>query len=89
MAWQLSELSREEDARRQKCTIEVGTKFLSDNFTLAIYSWAVKRLRVNGANLRWVKSQRDFHSGVFLVEGKESFVAFKLPMGGATLVVDR
>jgi len=98
MARQLSELSVEEDASGQKCTIRVTTKFPTDNFTLAIRDWAAQRVQMNGdpapressgTDLRQVKSRRDFRSGTFLVEGKETFVAFNLAMGGTTLMVSR
>jgi len=46
-------------------------------------------VQVNGTNLRQVKSRRDFRSGVFLVEGKDTFVAFNLAMGVATVIVSR
>jgi hypothetical protein len=97
MARQLSELRVQEDASEKECTIHVTTRFPTDNFTLTIHDWTAKRVqvyppyvgRVNGEDLPHVKSRRDFHSGAFLVEGKETFVAFKLPMGGATLIVGR
>jgi len=89
MARQLSELRAEEDANRQECTIRITTKFPTDNFTVAIHDWTANRVQMNGTDLRQVKSRRDFHRGAFLVEKKETFVAFKLAMGGATLVVNR
>ena len=51
MARELSELSMEEDGRRQTCTIEVGTKFPTDNFTLAIRNWAARRMQINVTDL--------------------------------------
>jgi len=89
MARELSELSMKEDARRQTCTIEVTTKFPTDNFTLAIRNWAARRVQINGADLRQVMSRRDFRSEVFLVEGKNTFVAFDLAMRGAKLIVSQ
>lgn len=89
MARELSELWVEEDASRRECTIHVTTKFPTDNFTLAIRDRAAQRVQMNGTDLRQVKTRRDFRSGVFLVEGRETFVAFKLAMRGATLTVGR
>ncbi len=89
MARQLSELQVQEDASEKECTIRVTTKFPTDKFTLTIHEWTAKGVQLNGADLRQVKSRRDFRSGAFLVEGKETFAAFKLPMGGATLMVGR
>jgi hypothetical protein len=89
MARQLSELSLQEDDSRQKCTIQVETKFPTDNFTLAIHDWAAKRVQMNGTDLRRVKSQRDLRSGMFRVEGKDTFMAFNLAMGSTKLTVSR
>jgi hypothetical protein len=97
MARQLSELRVQEDASEKECTIHVTTRFPTDNFTLTIHDWTANRVqvyppyvgRVNGEDLPQVKSRRDFRSGAFLVEGNETFVAFKLPLGGATLIVGR
>jgi hypothetical protein len=89
MARELSELSMEEDATRQTCTIEVTTRFPADNFTLAIHNRTARRVQINGTDLREVMSRRDFRSGVFLVEGKNTFVAFDLAMRGAKLMVSR
>ena len=36
-----------------------------------------------------VNSQRDFRSERFLVEGKQTFIAFNLEIGGATLMISR
>jgi len=89
MARELSELRVEEDTKGHQCTIHATTKFPADNFTLAIHDWAAHRVQMNGTDLRRVKSQRDFRSGAFLVEDKETFAAFKLAMGDTTLVVGR
>ena len=89
MARQLSELSLQEDVGRQKCTIHVKTKFPTDNFTLAVPDWAAKRVQMNGTDLHQVKSRRDLRSGMFIVEGKDTFVAFKLATGSTTLTVSR
>ena len=89
MARELSELWVEEDVSGQKCTIQVRTKFPTYNFTLAVRDWAAQRVQMNGRDLHKVNSRRDFRSGSFLVESKETFVAFKLEMGSTTLVVSR
>ena len=89
MARELSELLVKEDAGGQKCTIQVRTKFPTDNFTLAVPGWAARRVQMNGRDLRKVNSRRDFRDGTFLVENKKMFVAFKLEKGSTTLVVSR
>lgn len=89
MARQLSELRVQEDAKGQQCIIRITTKYPTDNFTLKVHDWAAHRARVNGTDLRQVKSQRDFRSGVFLVEGKETCVAFDLPIGETIVTVSR
>ncbi|UCF16959.1 MAG: hypothetical protein JSW59_05760, partial [Phycisphaerales bacterium] len=89
MARELSELGVEEDASGKECTIGITTRFPTDNFTLAIHDWAAVRVQVNGTDLPQVKSRRDFRSGVFLVEDRDTFVAFKLATGDTTLMVSR
>ena len=89
MARELSELSVEDDAGGQKCTIQVRTKFPTENFTLAMRDWAARRVQVNGRDLRKATSRRDFRSERFLVEGKETFIAFNLEIGGVTVVISR
>jgi hypothetical protein len=81
MARELSELS----VNGGECRI--GTRFPTDNFTLAIHDGAAKRVRVNETGLRQVRSQRDFRSGTFLVTDKETFAAFDLKAGDTTLSV--
>jgi hypothetical protein len=81
MARELSDLSM----NGPECRI--GTKFPTDNFTVAIRDTAGKRVQVNGADLREVKSRRDFRSGTFLVNGKETFVAFDLKTGDTMLSI--
>jgi hypothetical protein len=87
MARQLSELSVQDSADGSSRTIRVTTQFPADNFTLALHDCLAKRLQVNGADLREVKSQRDFRSGTFLAAGKETFAAFDLAAGDTTLSV--
>jgi hypothetical protein len=89
MARELSELSLQEDAGGQKCTIRVTTKFPTDNFTLVIHNRTAKRVQMNGTDLRQAKSQRDLRSGMFLVEGKDTFIAFNLAAGSTTLTASR
>lgn len=89
MARELSELGVEEDGNGQKCTIQVRTKFPTDNFTLVMRDWAARRVQMNGRDLRKVNSRRDFRSGTFLVEDKETFIAFNLEIGAATLMIGR
>ena len=89
MARQLSELRVEENSSKNECTIRVATKFPTNNFTLAIHDWAAQHVQIDGRDLPQVKSRRDFRSGAFVVQGNETFVAFNLPMGGATLTIGR
>jgi len=89
MARQLSQLQAEEGADKKTCTISVRTKFPTDNFTVSVRDWSAQRVQINGIDLRQVKSRRDFRSGAFLVDGKNTFVAFKLVAGSTTLAVSR
>ncbi|OHB64295.1 MAG: hypothetical protein A2Y77_05550 [Planctomycetes bacterium RBG_13_62_9] len=81
MARELSELQAEGSEYRVK------TQFPTENFTLAIHDSVARRVRVNGTDLRQVKSQRDFRSGTFLTTDKETFVAFHLKPGDTTLSI--
>jgi hypothetical protein len=89
MARELSEQWVEEDAKHQECTIQVRTKFPTDNFTLKLHDWTAQRVQINGKDLHQVMSRRDFRSGVFLADGRDTFVAFNLAISGATLIVSR
>jgi hypothetical protein len=87
MARELSDLSVRDDAGGSGCTVQVTTQFPTDQFTLAVRPSAARRVQVNGADLRRVKTQRDFRSGTFLAMGQETFLAFDLQAGETTLSV--
>jgi len=72
------------DGRGRRIRIE--TKFPTANFTLSLDA-AAQRVQVNGRDLRPVSSRRDFRSGTFLVEGRQTFVAFELACGETVLAV--
>jgi hypothetical protein len=74
MTRQLSDIAMH-DGRVQICT-----QFPAANFTIALDVPAL-RVQVKGADLRQVQSRRDFRDGTFLVEGKQTFVAFDLGVG--------
>jgi len=79
MARELSDLQVEEAASR--CDIRIRTKFPTRDFTLAIRNLAARRVQVAGRDMRRVRSRRDFRSGTFLIENKQTFVAFDLGTG--------
>lgn len=89
--WMAREMSHIEVAGGDavaRVRVRIDTRFPTANFTLSLDAEA-KRARVDGDDLRQVRSRRDFREGTFIVEGKRTFVAFDLPMGGATLTISR
>ncbi len=89
--WMARELSDIEVEKKNAVTeeyVRIDTKFPTANFTLSADT-AAKRIRVNGSDLRQVQSRGDFRSETFLVEGKQTFVAFELAVGETTLTVSR
>ncbi|MYB92560.1 hypothetical protein F4054_19595 [Candidatus Poribacteria bacterium] len=64
--------------------INLFTQFPTANFTLAIDA-PVRHVQVNGWDLREVHSRRDFQSDTFLVEDKQTFIAFDLEVGDTIL----
>ncbi len=64
--------------------ITLSTQFPTANFTLVIDA-PVRHVQVNGWDLREVYSRRDFQSNTFLVEGKQTFIAFDLEVGDTIL----
>lgn len=64
--------------------INLSTQFPTANFTISI-DVPVRRIQVNGWDLREVHSRRDFQSDTFLIEGKKTLVAFDLEIGSTTL----
>lgn len=81
MARTLSDLRVEDGGR-----VRVETAFPAKDFTLRLGT-AAKRVVVNGVVLREVRSRRDFRGGTFLVEGRETFVAFDLAAGRTALAI--
>lgn len=66
--------------------IHLSTQFPTANFTLALDT-PVRHIQVNGWDLREVHSRRDFQGDTFLVEGKQTFIAFDLEVGDTILAV--
>ncbi|MBM3334639.1 hypothetical protein FJY63_08255, partial [Candidatus Sumerlaeota bacterium] len=81
--WMARELS---DIAVEKGQIKINTQFPATDFTLSLDAPA-KRIVAGGRELRPVRSRRDFRSGTFLVEGKQTFVAFDLPLGETALAL--
>ncbi len=67
-----------------KHQINLSTQFPTANFTISIDA-PIRRIHVNGWDLREVRSRRDFQSDTFLIEGKKTLVAFDLEIGKTTL----
>ncbi len=91
MARELSDIKVETGSAGSEQRVRIATRFPTANFTLS-FDVAAKRVCVNaatgggrGADLREVKSLRDFRSGTFLVEGGRTFAAFALCAPGAAL----
>ena len=80
MARELTELTVMEGQQQ----IHFSTQFPTANFTLAIDT-PIRAMQVNGWHLREVHSRRDFQRDTFLIEGKQTFVAFDLEIGGTIL----
>ena len=88
MARQLSDITVGTEDAARGTNIKIDTKFPTADFTLSVDS-AAKRVQINQVDLREVQSRRDFRSGTFLVEGKETFAAFELQSGNTLLTVYR
>ena len=66
--------------------INLSTQFPTADFTLVI-DVPIRRIQVDGWDLREVHSRRDFQRDTFLCEGKQTYVAFDLEIGETELVV--
>ena len=84
MARQLSDIMVEPPAVANQRIVRIDTMFPTPNFTLSL-DCAAKQVQIEGKNLREVRTRRDFRSGRFLVEGKQTFVAFDLPLDATKL----
>ncbi len=82
MARQLSDLSVRSEGEQE--LVEVSTRFPTERFTLKLDA-SLRRVAVNGLELREVKSRRDFASGTWMREGKRTLVAFDLEEGKTQL----
>ena len=69
-----------------KYQIKLATQFPTANWTISINA-PLRRVQVNGWNLREVQSRCDFQTGTFLNEGKQTYVAFDLEIGTTELIV--
>ncbi len=87
MARELSEVAVAQDGGRAPCAcIAIATHFPTPNFTLSL-DVPAKRVQVGGHDLREVGLRRDFAAGTFMVEGRETFVAFDLAEGATEVAV--
>ncbi len=64
--------------------VRILSRYPAANFTLSL-NLPARRVQVRGADLRQVRSRRDFWSGTFLVEGRNTFLAFDLATGETDL----
>ncbi len=81
--WMARELSKI-IVNRDQSEIIVSTQFPTANFTIVIDT-PLNGLKINGGEIRRVNSLRDFQRDTFLVEGKETKIAFDLEIGETTL----
>ena len=86
MARELSDIVTQEGEGGAVARIEIKSKFPTAGFTLCLDA-AARRVQVAGRDLHEVRSRRDFRSGTFLLEGRQTFFAFDLPMGGASVTI--
>ena len=82
MARELTDIEVHPDQQK----IELYTQFPTANFTLAIDA-PIRRIQINGWDLREVHSLRDFQTDTFMVESKRTLVAFDLEIGTTEMVV--
>ena len=66
--------------------IKLSTQFPTANFTLTIDA-PIRRIQIDGWDLREVHSRRDFQRDTFLCENKQTFIAFDLEIGETELVL--
>lgn len=78
MVLSLSEISVEE--REGELSISIQTHFPSRNFTLSL-NLPVRRVRLNGLDMREARSRHDFREGTFLIEGRKTFLSLELREG--------
>jgi len=88
MARQLSTIAIEQGSTDAEERIRIDTQFPTPNFTLS-FDIMAKRVQMNGSDLCQVRSKRDFKSGTFWVEGKQTFAAFDLIAGQTAIDVYR
>ena len=78
MARQLCDISSRSEGEVE--LIEISTQFPTERFTLELGA-KLRRVAVNGSELRQVGSKCDFASGTFWSEGKRTLAAFDLGVG--------
>lgn len=66
--------------------IAIDTQFPTADFTLTL-NVPAQRIQVNGVDLRQVYSRQNFQEGTFLVEEKQTILAFVLPIGHTVVQV--
>ena len=81
--WMARQLS---DIKVDSGNVCVHTKFPTTNFTLSL-DVPARRVQFKGDDLRLVHFRKDFRSGTFMVDGKQTFAAFDLGVGETALTV--
>ena len=75
MARELSQIEAADDA------IRITTQFPTDRFTLRLSDNRARGIRVGEQDLRQAASVRDLRDGTFLHDGRDTVLAFSLPIG--------
>jgi len=81
MARELSQIEAADD------TITIRTQFPTDRFTLRLADRQARGIRIGGQELRRVASVRDLRDGTFLHDGRDTVLAFSLPIGDTRIEV--
>ena len=86
MARTLSHVRVQPTAEGHETYVQIDTKFPTANFTLSL-GVAANRVRVNGGDLGKAQYARDFRSGCFRIDGRQTFAAFDLSEGRTAVEV--
>jgi hypothetical protein len=86
MARELSEITVTQDSA-SAVTVQINTRFPTDNFTLAVTGVATHVI-VNAQALQPVNSRRDLAQQTFYCEPHRTVFAFALAEGETTVVVN-
>jgi len=82
--WMARELSHIEVAGD---AITVRTQFPTDHFTLRLSDCHTRGVRIGAQDLRQTSSLRDLRDGSFLHDGRDTVLAFSLPIGDTRIQV--